>query len=681
MIAGLQQAGVSVGEKLGDALRAVLGVCLLSAIIDLWLLPELDTSALVIVAGSWSAFALLMSPAVALAAALLGFKPGAKEAPRPSAIGFLVVLSILGSLLVLANRETFLGAGLRARGLSSLFEGLAIAGGLSLAVLLAQRLRVALWRRRQGQPDRSRWVALFLALAFALADRLLYRGQYPALHAQLLIAMPLLAAAFVYGQRRERRPWRPRFDGVVAALLFTLALLLALLVHRPSSGPALSRITQLQAGASRGLLSLLAPLLPEGSDGFDADNFDVDSILERGVSGRSASSKLMASRIESGQRPHLILVSLDTLRADRCGFLGHERPTTPHWDALAADSAVFERAYTPYPTSNYAYSSLFSSRWPQECPQRLVDRGPARVSQLAERLSAEGYRSEAITAFAPKQIAAGAPFSTFPRGFMRFDALRGPDREADGQEDIVPAARERLRDLAGTENPFFLWVHLFDPHNPYYARAGLDFGDKSIDRYDAEIAYADRALGALWNEVKALELDRRCIIVVHSDHGESFGEHGTDYHGSSLYEEQLRVPLTIRLPGAGAGGARLRETVSLVDLMPTLLTLCGCEDPEATRRRGRDLAPLLLGEREEEPDGGFAFAQLLIEWFHNQKRHALIRGGKKLIQAPRGFPRWEFYRHDEDPGEVENRFGEGDPDEGPLRALLERIRGEIEDDS
>ena len=147
-----------------------------------------------------------------------------------------------------------------------------------------------------------------------------------------------------------------------------------------------------------------------------------------------------------------------------------------------------------------------------------------------------------------------------------------------------------------------MWVHFFEPHEPYETHPGIAFGDTALDRYDGEIAYVDRALGRLLAYIHRTR--PRAIVAITADHGEEFGDHGGRYHGTSVYEEQVRVPLVVVGPGVRAG-ASVDEPVQTIDLVPTVLSALGI--PRPARVRGRDVGPLLA--KDAPGDAGFAFAE------------------------------------------------------------------------
>jgi hypothetical protein len=298
----------------------------------------------------------------------------------------------------------------------------------------------------------------------------------------------------------------------------------------------------------------------------------------------------------------LLVVTIDALRADHVGAYGYARKTTPAIDALAAEGVVFEHAYTPTPHTSYAITSLMTGKYmrPILLLEAAAGGGARRPDETwAGLLRAYGFRT---AAFYPPAI-------FFVDG-ERFADLqqRGLDFEYAKVEFAAPDLRaaqiEAYLKSAPKDHPLFVWVHLFEPHEPYVTHPGHDFGDGEIDRYDSEIAAADAGLGAMVRAFRASRPDG--VVIVTADHGEAFGDHGARYHGTTVYEEQVRVPLVVSAPGLVAH-RRVPQPVQLVDLMPTVISAYGI--PRPPRVRGRDLGPQLALPTPPS-DEGVAFAEV-----------------------------------------------------------------------
>jgi choline-sulfatase len=307
----------------------------------------------------------------------------------------------------------------------------------------------------------------------------------------------------------------------------------------------------------------------------------------------------------SPQRPRdVLLITIDTARADRFSYLARGGPGTPHVDRLAFEGVGFTQAISPAPLTLPAHASLMTGRQP---PTHTVrDNGAYRLPEaevtLAELLSSAGFETAAFIGAEVLDARYG-----LGQGFVTYDDemtdpgdstfLYYPERTA---EQVVAAAIRWLEHQG--ERPIFAWVHLFDPHAPYVPP---EPERSAHDRaYDGEIAYVDRMIGRLvdaWDEERSLD---RTLVVVTADHGESLGEHGESTHGVLVHDATLRIPLVMRGPGVPAV-APIDAPVALVDVLPTLLELVGLSTPEEVQ--GRDLGPLLRGETVAwSPIAGYA---------------------------------------------------------------------------
>jgi arylsulfatase A-like enzyme len=293
----------------------------------------------------------------------------------------------------------------------------------------------------------------------------------------------------------------------------------------------------------------------------------------------------------------VLLVSIDALRADHAGTYGYARATTPNLDRLAREGAVFEAAYCPTPHTSYSVASLMTGKYMRP----LLALGLGQDSETwAGYARHYGYRTAAFY-----------PPAVFFIDEARFAPLR--DRGLDFEYRKVEFAAPDLRASqiaaylarGGSSEPVFAWVHLFEPHEPYVMHAEHPFGPTQgwtdVDAYDSEIAAADAGLGAIVDAFRAARPG--AVVIVTADHGEELGDHGGRYHGTTVYEEQVRVPLVI--VGPGVVPRRIPTAVQTIDLLPTTLSALGV--PRPARVRGRDLGPLLAGKGA--PDAGLAFAE------------------------------------------------------------------------
>jgi arylsulfatase A-like enzyme len=402
----------------------------------------------------------------------------------------------------------------------------------------------------------------------------------------------------------------------------------------------------------------------------------VGSILAAGCGGRRSEW-------------NVVFVLVDTLRADHVGCHGYERDTTPFLDRLAGEGVRFANHRSQASWTLSSVSSILTSTYPfrhgllHPSGRRPL---PADAWTLAEILQARaGYATAAFVANGIVVRETG-----LDQGFDTFEVIPLRHEGSDRAELVNAAALPWLREHADG-GPFFLYLHYMDPHDPYDDPAGYrrrydpdfegelrgriqpvfdrmkDNEDWSVDerelrnlvaRYDGEIRYVDEKIGEMLEEIDRLGLRDRTVVVVTSDHGEQFLEHGSLKHATSVYDEEIRVPLVIRHPGMPRRGVIVPDPVEAVDVMPTLLELLDLAPVDPLD--GRSLVPLLRG-------GALSAKSVYAETSHGWEwegrrvvdekvRHlAVVRQGEKLIL--RGESR-ELYDLVADPGETRNLAGE-----------------------
>jgi len=318
---------------------------------------------------------------------------------------------------------------------------------------------------------------------------------------------------------------------------------------------------------------------------------------------------------EPSQRPtparNLLFISIDTLRADHLGVYGYERPTSPRLDAFARDAVVFDsaQAHSSWTLPSFAsmMTSLYSATHACLNFDSQLDHS---FLTLAEVLRDAGFETGAVAShvFLGKRHGLHQGFSDFDDELV----LGLNDSHAAITSPVVTdKGIDWLGARADAEQRFFFWLHYFDPHELYQPHEGISeqFGTETeVDLYDGEIAFTDREIGRLLAAIERLGLSEDTVVVVVSDHGEEFEDHGNVRHGRNLHRETVRVPLMIRAPGMAP--QRVAPTVRLVDLMPTLLELLDVPAPRVmeglsvTRlMRGESQAPLpALSELALRPD-------------------------------------------------------------------------------
>jgi arylsulfatase A-like enzyme len=297
--------------------------------------------------------------------------------------------------------------------------------------------------------------------------------------------------------------------------------------------------------------------------------------------------------------PNIILVTLDTTRADRMGFLGCERGLTPNLDDLAKQSVVFTHAYSQVPLTTASHATILTGTYPQfHLVNNIHDPLTNDLPDAPEILRDRGYHTAAFVGSIILNSA--SPYALgFDRGFQTYNA--GFHNEGPGQD------RYRTVQRRGSEvvdhalawlskhpsGPFFVWVHLYDAHAPYDPPEPYK-SRYSSEPYDGGIAYEDAVVGKLFQQLKARGLYDNTVIAVMADHGESLGAHGEDTHGIFLYDETIKVPLLIKLPHSTAAGKQIEERVELADVMPTLLEELGIAIPKEVQ--GHSLLDLMTAE-------------------------------------------------------------------------------------
>jgi arylsulfatase A-like enzyme len=406
--------------------------------------------------------------------------------------------------------------------------------------------------------------------------------------------------------------------------------------------------------------------------------------------------------------PNILLVMVDTLRADHLGSYGYGRPTSPRIDALAAEGVVFEQAMSQAPWTAASAASLLTGLYPSShglehggrfkpsmtgLPFTLQSALGTEFTTLAELLRDTGDRTGGFVANAYMSALFG-----LAQGFEVYD-----DSHEDYSGDL-----ERLKRRADVTNqratawveqtsePFFLFVHYMEPHWPYDPPPGfgeefvegytgsltpIDTGavvevrigetriitradlDYIVGLYDGEIQAVDHALASLIEHVRRQANERDLLIVFTADHGEEFLEHGGASHGYTLYQEQLHVPLIFHWPGV-LKPTRTATPVALVDVMPTLAALAA---PQITSLQfdGQDLGPLLRGEQKDRPGSIHSEATYLGDW------HALRSGNFKLVERP---DERQLFDLEKDPGEQLNLAANHETHTAELAAESERFR-------
>lgn len=429
-----------------------------------------------------------------------------------------------------------------------------------------------------------------LACAAWLCDAFVLRQLYPAFHTALF-ALTLLCAAVVWTALRNAR--------VAPKLSFAgLALGAASWAWIPGAVRAIAddeplRETLLAAapilGRTTAFSMRFAPKAPPPTDDTEEKIAAVMTFSEQ-------------PRTLDWSGKDILLVTIDALRADHLGTYGYARRTSPNIDALAARGVRFDRAYSPISNTSYSITSLMTGKYMHPLLTGDVE-GADRAETWASHLQRMGYATGGI--FPP------AVFYVDTHQFRFFEETAYGFAHREESYAEPPKRRDDVAQFLATvpaDKPAFVWVHIFEPHEPYVMHPDFPFeGNRPVDAYDSEIAASDALVGEIVKLVDARH--RGPVVILTADHGEAFGEHGSNYHNSDVYEEQVRVPLIVVGPGV-APGTHVAEPVQTIDLLATTLSALGARRPPELR--GRDLGRLLAAKTDDATppsERGFAYAE------------------------------------------------------------------------
>ncbi len=371
----------------------------------------------------------------------------------------------------------------------------------------------------------------------------------------------------------------------------------------------------------------------------------------------------------SPAHPSVLLVTIDTLRADHVGCYGYKRVATPVLDRLAAEGLRFDHAYAQAPITLPSHAVILTGTYPMFNGVRdFTSPGlPENIPTLAEILRRQGYQTAAFVSSFVLNSMWG-----LNRGFELYDDNLGSGNQP--AKDLMRVERrgDRTTDrlLAWLEDkphvPFFAWLHLYDPHSPY--RPPAPFRDRYAGHpYDGEIAFDDAQLGRVFDRLRALRLYDSTLIVVLSDHGESLGEHGESEHGFFVYGATLRVPLIVKLPGGANAGRTAEQVAGTVDVAPTIAQVCNVPDAETRSFQGRSLLGTNPGISADESATVYAESYYPRDSFGWHELRAVVTERHEYIEAPRP----ELYDLRRDPGERQNILGAQSTLAATLRERLE----------
>jgi arylsulfatase A-like enzyme len=375
----------------------------------------------------------------------------------------------------------------------------------------------------------------------------------------------------------------------------------------------------------------------------------------------------------------LLLVTIDTLRADHLGCYGYGRPTSPEIDRLAGEGTLFENGWAHAPSTRYSMPALATGRWPTaiEWDESIWwPRIGPRVRTIGEALHDAGYFTGGLFSynyFAPSDR----------RGFERGMDVYSADRAAlhvavnGPMESRGSSSRQMADDAiafidAHRDRRFFLWLHFYDPHLSYEPHPEVpSFGSSRVDLYDGEIRFTDLHVGRVVARLRELGLWDRTAVILTGDHGEGFGEHGVTEHGFDLYPAQTKVPFIVRVPGLPP--QRAKVPVGHIDVAPTLVNLArGRAEPGFI---GRSLVPELAGARPPDEATRWVLQEVSSE---RGKKRALVTTARHLIWNWVPDNTTECYDRAADPDEARDLWGRrvlrsGDAGCLALKAELQRL--------
>ncbi len=368
----------------------------------------------------------------------------------------------------------------------------------------------------------------------------------------------------------------------------------------------------------------------------------------------------------SGPLPYnVLLITLDTTRADHLGCYGHEPAKTPYLDGLAREGIRFARAYCPAPLTLPSHASIMTGLYPVMHGIRNNGQDlPSRIRTLAEIMKGRGYITGAfVSAFSvDSRFGIDRGFDVYDDTFLADSPFKTQNAERRAEETFAKFSRWLE---TGGKDRFFGWVHFYDPHLPYDPPSPYK-EEFEGDPYDGEIAYMDRYVGSVLEKLRERGVLERTLVIVAGDHGEGLGDKVELGHGIFLYDETLRVPLIFHNPSLFARPRVVESRVRLIDIAPTILEILGLKD-DAAGMKGQSLVGRMGGKDRKDLDS-------LVETVYPRENFGwselvgLISGRWKYIQSPRP----ELYDLKNDPGEKEDRILSSAGKAGELKKMLER---------
>jgi arylsulfatase A-like enzyme len=568
--------------------------------------------------------------------------------------------------------------------------------------------------------------ALALTAGAYLSDRVLFPGLYDDIHWFLKLLTYLSAqATIVLGADAFWRLFRPKTRLVAAGKrLMGVAIALSVVAAGHSvaffgSSHVVTQACQSEALVTADLTGALRAVSDSDGDGYsslfgggDCDDRNPEvhpgrsEVFDNGIDDNCHGGDLTKEKVNqrekrrrdarrerthwwnsrpeaSRRRLNVVIITIDTLRADHVGYQGYDRETTPRMDRLARESVIFRNAYCAGGSTSISLPSLMTGIYPSGLRLTSVYEDSQSHLWFAERMGSEVTPVQVFTVPSNdknptlSQLLGDAGYHTVAllndgeTNYLRrefgisrgFDILCTNDSDECNidqskrlkrttAEEVTRRAIEQL-DNVPQDGPFFMWIHHFDPHNFRSRRGRTQWGNTVVDKYDAQIAETDRYLGVFLDELARRGLMNETVVVVSSDHGEAFGEHGLYHHGDGGYEEMIHVPLLFRFPNIRP--REVTEAVSLVDVVPTLLDYLSIQRDELLS--GRSLLPSIWGEHIDDEGGVVSMSwRCALDGTRKNSSWTLIEGRYKLIYGEIGH-HFALYDLNNDPNERINLAG------------------------